>query len=115
MTLAAETRPWGSYAVVDQAPTHKTKRIDVAPGGRLSYQRHRFRSEHWYVVAGSLHVTIEGTDRLLTPGDSVDIPAGHAHRAANHGDGTASFIEVQTGDYFGEDDIERLSDDYGRA
>ncbi|POM23662.1 Alginate biosynthesis protein AlgA [Actinomadura rubteroloni] len=110
-----ESRPWGSYTVVDESPAHKTKRIEVAPGSRLSYQRHRHRSEHWYVLAGTLHVTIEGAETVLLPGQSVDVPAGSAHRAANHGDVPAVFVEVQTGTYFGEDDIERLDDDYGRA
>lgn len=108
-------RPWGSYAVVDDAPFHKVKRILVQPGQRLSYQRHERRAEHWYLVSGTAEVTIEGRILHLEAGDAVDIPKGAAHRVANPGDELLVFVEVQTGDYFGEDDIQRLDDDYGRA
>jgi mannose-6-phosphate isomerase len=110
-----DTRPWGSYTVLEDAETHKVKRIEVLPGRRLSYQRHAQRAEHWLVVAGRAEVTLDGVAHQLTSGDAIDIPRGAAHRIANTGDDDLVFIEVQHGDYFGEDDIERLDDDFGRA
>jgi mannose-6-phosphate isomerase len=110
-----ETRPWGGYEVLADEPDHKVKRITVTPGHRLSYQRHDRRSEHWFVVGGSGTVTLEGADRPVAAGTAVDIPAGAAHRIASEGPGDLVFIEVQRGSYFGEDDIERLEDDYGRS
>lgn len=108
-------RPWGFYEVLSDQPDHKVKRMSVYPGKRLSLQRHRRRSEHWHVIRGEGIVTIEGRDSRLKPGDSIDIPLGALHRVRNPGDETLVFIEVQRGDYFGEDDIERLEDDYGRV
>ncbi len=107
-------RPWGDYEVVDNGEGFQVKRISVQPGQRISYQRHRHRAEHWFVVTGSGVVTIDGTERPVARGGVVDIPAGTAHRIGNDGDVELTFIEVQTGDYFGEDDIERLDDDYRR-
>jgi mannose-6-phosphate isomerase len=114
---AGETdeRPWGSYTVLDDAEGHKVKRILVRPGKRLSYQRHARRSEHWFVVQGRGRVVVEGSSRDLTEGMAVDIPVAAAHRIENAGTDDLVFIEVQRGDYFGEDDIVRLEDDYGRA
>jgi mannose-6-phosphate isomerase len=86
----------------------------VEPGKRLSYQKHARRAEHWTVVQGRALVTLDGRDIPVEAGESVDIPRGAAHRIANPGDVTMVFVEVQRGDYFGEDDIERLEDDYGR-
>lgn len=91
------------------------KRIEVAPGKRLSLQRHRLRSEHWVVVQGEGTVSLDGADLILRPGDSIDIPTGAAHRMSNMGSELVVFIEVQRGDYFGEDDIERIEDDFGRT
>lgn len=110
-----ETRPWGYYAVLEDAPGHKVKRIVVTPGRRLSYQRHRRRDEHWFVVAGRALVTVEGSTAEVPAGRAVDIPRGAAHRVENPGPEDLVFIEVQRGDYFGEDDIIRLEDDYGRV
>jgi mannose-6-phosphate isomerase-like protein (cupin superfamily) len=110
-------RPWGTYTVLsDDASDHKVKRIVVRPGKRLSYQRHAERAEHWFFVSGQAQVTLDGTVTTLSPGQAIDIPTGAAHRVAN--DGAADdvvFIEVQRGTYFGEDDIVRLEDDFGRA
>ena len=110
-----DERPWGSYEVLEDAPTHKVKRIEVNAGHRLSYQRHERRAEHWFVVAGNARVTLDGNEVELGPGMAIDIPTHAAHRIANVGDDRLVFIEIQVGDYFGEDDIERLEDDFGRA
>ena len=99
----------------DDGPMAKVKRITVDPGQRLSYQRHHRRREHWFVVAGTALVTLDDTDHEVGVGESIDIPLGAAHRVTNKGDEPLVFVEVQQGDYFGEDDIVRLDDDYGRA
>lgn len=101
--------------MLEEAPSHKVKRIEVRPAQRLSYQRHQWRAEHWFVVAGLARVTIDGADHVLSAGMAVDIPIGAAHRVGNAGEELLVFIEVQHGDYFGEDDIERLEDDFGRV
>jgi mannose-6-phosphate isomerase-like protein (cupin superfamily) len=114
-TLESDERPWGRYVVLSDAEDHKVKRITVRPGRRLSYQRHAHRTEHWFVVSGHGIVTLDGAELTVTEGSAVDVPAGAAHRIANYGAEPLVFIEVQTGRYFGEDDIERLEDDFGRA
>lgn len=108
-------RPWGYYQVLSDEPDHKVKRIVVFPGKRLSLQRHRRRTEHWYILCGEAIVTRNDEQLHLRGGESVDIPKGAIHRVVNPGTENMAFIEVQTGDYFGEDDIERLEDDFGRA
>ena len=108
-------RPWGYYQVLADEPEYKAKKIVVYPGRRLSLQRHRLRAEHWYVVQGEATVTRNEEEIRLRKGQAVDIPQGAWHRIMNPGNGNMVFIEVQTGDYFGEDDIERREDDYGRA
>lgn len=111
-----DERPWGSYLVLDDsAGDHKVKRIVVTPGKRLSYQRHAQRAEHWFLVAGTAKVTLDGTEHEVVAGQAVDIPQGTAHRIENVGTTDVLFIEVQHGTYFGEDDIVRLDDDYGRS
>jgi mannose-6-phosphate isomerase len=110
-----DDRPWGSYDVVDEGSQFKVKRLVVKPGQQFSYQRHTLRAEHWYVVAGDGVVTLDGRQIRVSRGDAVDIAVGAAHRATNAAtDGDLILIEVQTGSYFGEDDIVRLDDDYGR-
>lgn len=110
-----ETRPWGSFTVIDHGEKYKVKRIEVLPGKRLSYQRHSRRAEHWFVVAGIAKVTLNGQEFLVKAGEAFDIPIGSAHRVENSETGSdLVFIETQTGDYFGEDDIERIEDDFGR-
>ena len=111
----SDTRPWGKYQVLEETAHWKVKRIEVKPGRRLSYQKHFRRREHWLVVRGRALVTREGRDYGLRPGDSIDIPIKAGHRIANPGREKLVFIEIQQGDYFGEDDIERLQDDYGRS
>lgn len=110
-----EDRPWGSFTVLDDADDHKVKRIVVTPGRRLSYQRHARRAEHWFVVSGNGLVTLDGAAVEIAPGEAVDISVGTAHRVECMGDEDLVFIEVQHGDYFGEDDIERIEDDFGRV
>ncbi len=114
MSLEHDERPWGSYDVLHEADDHKVKTITVQPGKRLSYQRHQKRAEHWFVAHGTLTVTIDGEIRDVPTGGAVDFGIGVAHRAENRTDEPVTFIEVQSGTYFGEDDIERLEDDYGR-
>ncbi len=109
-----DERPWGNFTVLDEADTFKVKRIEVLPGKRLSYQIHAQRAEHWYIVAGIATVTLDGKDLHLQAGEAVDIPQGTAHRIENPGAEKMIFVEVQRGTYFGEDDIVRLQDDYGR-
>jgi mannose-6-phosphate isomerase len=109
-----DVRPWGAFTVLDEAENYKVKRIEVKPQQRLSYQRHTRRSEHWMVVSGTAKVTLDGREIHLKAGDKVDVPAGAAHRIENVGSAKLIFIEIQSGTYFGEDDIERLQDDYGR-
>ena len=108
-------RPWGYYTVLADEPDHKVKRIVVYPGKRLSLQKHQKRSEHWFVLSGQGIVTLDGQRLNKKSGDSVKIPCGSSHRIENTGTVDLNFIEVQTGEYFGEDDIERQEDDYGRS
>jgi mannose-6-phosphate isomerase len=112
--LEEDHRPWGYYQVYADEPDHKVKRIVVYPGKRLSLQRHRHRAEHWYIVSGQALVTRGDEEIPLVAEGSIDIPRGAVHRIRNPGSEEMAFIEVQTGDYFGEDDIERLEDDFGR-
>jgi mannose-6-phosphate isomerase len=108
-------RPWGYYEVLSDASDHKVKRIVVEPAGRLSLQRHKLRNEHWFVVAGHGRAVVEGTEFPLSAGCAIDIPARMRHRVENSSAENLVIIEVQTGEYFGEDDIERFEDDYGRT
>jgi mannose-6-phosphate isomerase len=109
-----DERPWGSFTVLDEAATWKVKRIEVLPRKRLSYQKHTQRSEHWMVVEGLAKVTLDGREMLLATGKTIDIPVGAAHRIENAGGEKLVFIEIQRGGYLGEDDIQRLQDDFGR-
>ncbi|MBN1291212.1 MAG: phosphomannose isomerase type II C-terminal cupin domain [Candidatus Latescibacteria bacterium] len=108
-------RPWGYYIVLLDQPECKVKKIIVYPGKRLSLQSHKRRSEHWHIVSGEAIVTLDDRKIPLKAGESVDIPREARHRVENPGPENMSFVEVQRGDYFGEDDIERYEDDYGRA
>ncbi|HEX5709611.1 MAG TPA: phosphomannose isomerase type II C-terminal cupin domain [Pyrinomonadaceae bacterium] len=110
-----DRRPWGTFTVLDEGAGYKVKRIEVLPGKRLSYQRHARRAEHWMVVAGAGKVTLDGEDVVVRTGEVVDVAVGTAHRIENPGAETLVFIEIQRGDYLGEDDITRLEDDFGRA
>ena len=109
-------RPWGRYVILDEGHDYKVKRIEVLPGKRLSYQRHRQRAEHWFVVRCTAKVTLNGEEILVPAGNAIDIGLEVAHRVQNPDDSELLvFVETQTGAYFGEDDIERLEDDFGRA
>ncbi|MGA7151307.1 MAG: mannose-1-phosphate guanylyltransferase/mannose-6-phosphate isomerase [Pseudolabrys sp.] len=108
-------RPWGYYESIDIGERFQVKRIVVIPGGMLSLQRHRHRAEHWVVVRGTAEVTIGDQARAVHENESVYIPIGSVHRLANKGKIPLELIEVQTGSYLGEDDIERLEDVYKRT
>jgi mannose-6-phosphate isomerase-like protein (cupin superfamily) len=112
--MESEQRPWGAWYVLDEGAGYKVKRIEVRPGQRLSYQTHEHRSEHWTIVQGTATCVLDGATLDVEPGGSVDVPVGMAHRIANLGVDELVVIEVQRGDYTGEDDIVRLDDDYGR-
>lgn len=108
-------RPWGKFEVLIEHPNHKVKKITVYPGARLSLQSHLHRAEHWIVVRGTATVTIGERVQTLQPNQSTFIPAQTQHRLENPGRMNLELIEVQTGDYLGEDDIQRYTDDYQRA
>lgn len=108
-------RPWGTYTVLEEGPRFAIKRIVVRPGRALSLQMHHHRSEHWVVVSGTAKVTQGESERLVRPNESTYIPAGIVHRLENPGLIDLVIIEVQCGDYVGEDDIVRFEDRYGRA
>jgi mannose-1-phosphate guanylyltransferase/mannose-1-phosphate guanylyltransferase/mannose-6-phosphate isomerase len=108
-------RPWGHYTGVDLGETYQVKHLTVKPGQKLSLQTHKHRSEHWIVVSGTAHVTRGEDELVLTERMSIDVPVGCPHRLANPGPDSLHVIEIQTGDYLGEDDIVRLDDIYGRS
>lgn len=108
-------RPWGFYEILSDKSDHKVKRITVDLGKRLSYQYHQKRNEHWFIVSGKAIVTLDGKPLHMKPGDSIDIPKGSLHRIHNPADTLLIFIEIQTGDYFGDDDIVRIEDDFDRT
>lgn len=110
-----ESRPWGEFHVLEDQPTHKAKRLVVHPGKRLSYQRHKHRAEHWVVVGGIATVTLDDKTFEAPAGTHIHIACGAKHRLANGSAETLTVVEVQTGTYFGEDDIERFEDDFGRS
>ena len=114
MTNYKEERPWGSFENLLDEPYCKVKRIIVKPGQRLSYQYHHHRTEHWVIVQGDAIVTLDDKEHIFGVGKVVEIPVGTKHRVENAFDMNLIFIETQTGSYFGEDDIVRLEDDYGR-
>lgn len=114
ISMQSEERPWGRFFVLHDEPTYKLKRIEVDPGGRLSYQYHLRRSEAWTIVEGTGIITLDGIDNEYTKGQTVLIPQGVKHRIENNRQEKVVFIEVQTGAYFGEDDIVRIEDDYNR-
>jgi mannose-6-phosphate isomerase-like protein (cupin superfamily) len=110
-----DERPWGNYTVLEDAERFKVKEITVLPGKRLSYQSHAHRTEHWFVVSGTATVTLDDVIHRISAGSAIDVGRGAKHRCANEGSEPLVFIEVQHGDSFGEDDIVRYEDDFGRA
>jgi mannose-1-phosphate guanylyltransferase/mannose-6-phosphate isomerase len=108
-------RPWGSYTVLEEGARFKIKRLEVKPGGKLSLQMHHHRSEHWVVVSGMAKVTNDVQETFVNTNESTYIPAGHKHCVENEGVVDLVMIEVQSGEYLGEDDIVRFEDKYGRA
>jgi mannose-1-phosphate guanylyltransferase/mannose-6-phosphate isomerase len=108
-------RPWGSYCVLEDAEDCKVKRLVIKPGQVLSLQKHEHRSEHWTVISGSPKVRLGDREFRLNPNESTYVPAGTLHRLENAGTEDVHMIEVQTGSYFGEDDIVRYEDIYGRT
>lgn len=101
--------------MLEEGRNFKVKRIEVLPGKRLSYQKHSQRAEHWFVIEGTAKVTLDNRDVMIAAGEAIDIPVGSAHRVENPGQEDLIFIEVQRGNYLGEDDIVRLEDDFGRT
>lgn len=114
-TAERTLRPWGWYATVSEAASHKIKRIHVAPGQQISLQKHARRAEHWVVVQGVARVTLDERVFDLQVGQHCDIAVGQVHRLSNPGTVPVEIVEVQWGSYLGEDDIVRLQDDYGRT
>jgi mannose-6-phosphate isomerase len=113
--LEYDRRPWGSYTVLDEGEGFKVKRIEVLPGKRLSYQKHLHRAEHWLVVTGAAKVTLNDEIYTLQESRAIDIAVGDKHRVENPSENEILiFIEIQKGDYLGEDDIIRFEDDFGR-
>lgn len=113
--MQSESRPWGSYHILDEGPDFKVKRILVSPGGRLSLQSHKHRGEHWTVVRGIATVTVNDRVFTLRRAEATFVPLGARHRLENLETEPLEMIEVQLGDYVGEDDIIRYDDVYSRA
>jgi len=107
-------KPWGSYTILENDEFYKVKRLTVFPGQRLSYQMHYHRNEHWIVVSGTAIVIIDEKEHMIRSGESIYIRSGEKHRLINAGNLQLEVIEVQNGQYLGEDDIVRYDDDYVR-
>ena len=112
--LALEQRPWGGYIVLIDNENYKVKKLTINPKKRFSLQYHNKRTETWTIVKGKLQITIGDKKQIYSYGETVSVPVKTIHRIENIGDEIAEVIEVQTGTYFGEDDIVRLEDDFGR-
>ena len=110
-----EERPWGRYDVIDEGDRYKVKNIEVKPGSSLSLQVHHHRAEHWVVVEGTAMIQLNDDKQLLSENQSTFIPLGCKHRLSNPGKIPLRIIEVQSGSYLEEDDIERFDDNYGRS
>jgi mannose-6-phosphate isomerase-like protein (cupin superfamily) len=113
--MESSVRPWGKYLVLAEDSAYKVKRIEVAPGKRLSYQSHERRAEHWLIISGSGIFTLNDQISTVKAGDACNIKVGDKHRIENTGAEILVFVEIQTGTYFGEDDIHRYDDDFGRS
>ena len=113
--IEKEVRPWGEFYVIADEKNYKIKRIEVNIGARLSYQYHLGRSELWLIIKGSALVTIDEVEKIYNVGESITIPAKSKHRVENCSNEKLVFIEVQHGEYFDENDIIRLKDDFNRV
>ncbi|MHA7987483.1 phosphomannose isomerase type II C-terminal cupin domain [Rathayibacter sp. CAU 1779] len=111
----SDHRPWGTWTILDEGAGFKTKRIEVNPRSRLSYQTHEHRAEVWVVASGVAAAVIDGETVTAQVGQTIHIAIGQPHRIVNDQDEPLVIIEVQLGDYLGEDDIVRLEDDFGRV
>jgi mannose-6-phosphate isomerase len=111
---ATELRPWGAFTILEEGPGYKIKRIEVNPGHRLSLQMHHHRSEHWIVISGIAKVTRDNEEIMLSTNESTYVHRFASHRLENPGKVPLVIIEVQNGEYLGEDDIVRFDDDYAR-
>lgn len=109
-----DERPWGHYEVLTAAKGSQVKRIEIYPGKRFSLQKHLKRSEKWIFVTGRGRVTLGTREIEVGPGSFVEVPCGEVHRVHNIGEAPLVLVEVQFGEYLGEDDIIRLEDDFGR-
>ncbi len=109
--------PWGNWQILDECKSYKVKRVLIKANQRLSYQSHEMRQENWFIAAGEAEVTLDGLIHKLKAGDYIHIPKQAKHRIANISSSNEDliFIEIQQGSYFGEDDIQRYADDYGRV
>lgn len=114
MSLNKTIRPWGEYIILEDTPKYKSKKIIINPGQRISYQFHTKRSEVWVIVSGTGILTLDGAEKKVSYGDAILIPVYSKHRIHNNSNEKLVFIEVQTGQYFDEDDITRIDDDYNR-
>lgn len=114
-SLISDSRPWGTYTILEEGRGYKIKRIEVKPGHRLSLQMHHHRSEHWIVVSGTAKVTCGEMVKILSSNQSTYVPQCTSHRLENPGVINLVLIEVQNGEYLGEDDIIRFQDDYARS
>lgn len=113
-TVLYEERPWGAFWVLEDCDTHKVKRLMVKPGQRLSLQMHHKREEYWLVIRGLATVTVGEKTWDAPVGETIHIPTEAKHRLSNQGSQPVEIVEVQLGNYFGEDDIVRFEDDYKR-
>ncbi len=111
---AENVRPWGRYDILETSDKHQVKRITILPEQRNSYQAHKFRTEHWIVIEGVCRTVLDDIETDHGPGSVIEVPATMKHRYGSANDEQCVLIEVQTGTYFGEDDIVRLEDDYSR-
>jgi mannose-6-phosphate isomerase-like protein (cupin superfamily) len=110
-----EGRPWGTFEIINESDSYKVKKITVHPGKRLSLQSHEKRSEYWIIISGNGVLTQDNIQKVVSKNSQVFIPVKQKHRIHNTGTEPLIFIEVQTGTYFGEDDIIRYDDDYNRT
>ena len=113
-TLKSEVRPWGSFTIIKENKSFKIKKIEIQPGMRLSYQFHKKRSETWVIIEGEGEIWLDDKIISYKKGDTIIIPRTMKHRISNQGKTKTVLIEIQTGEYFGEDDIVRIEDDFNR-